>query len=342
MLTQPSKKIILCLLFWGFCFAGLSFAQDLDPSGPIPVTNQHPFYIFFLNPTPDKVDIQESGKLALDLRYAMANINVRQYSYPPDAHYDQVELDMEIHKLDLDFRYGLNEQMDLELDIPYLIFWEGFLDSVVDFFEDSLGVMSPSSRGDWGTNRYKYFLRSDSKTYIDREEGENGIGDTTLFLKYKFIDEQRYLPSMAIRTGIKFPTGSKDNLLGSGEFDYDVGILFQKQISKLFLYFNLDSVFIARPKVLDSMPLDNYMISGFLGMEYFLNKRFSLLFQSGLISTPYPAVDEVTSLQHSPGHIGLGINYKFSQNSSLKFSVIENISSASPDIILQTGLNLKF
>lgn len=143
------KKLKFCLFFLFFYCIGAAFAQ-------------------------------EPGKLSLDSRYTISNINVRQFSFPPASDIDRVELDMEIHKLDFDFRYGLNEKMDLELSVPYLIFWEGFLDSAIDFFEDTLGVKPPSSRGDRGTNRYRYFLRVNSETLIDRESGDGGFGDTTL------------------------------------------------------------------------------------------------------------------------------------------------------------------
>ena len=343
MINFFKKVIFFIILFFSFflSFLNKSLAEEFKPSGPIPVTNQNPFYIFFLNPIPDGVDIPSPKKLIFDLRYTMANVNVRQYSFPPIADKDRVELDMEVHKLDLDCKYKFSERADIRLDIPYLIFWGGFLDTGVEFFEDILFVTPPTSREDSGTNRYKYFLRYSSKTYIDREDTENGFGDINCFIKYKFIDEQRrYLPSAAIRSGVKFPTGSKDDLLGSGKFDYSIGLLFQKQVNKLIMYANFDTVFIERPKVFDSMPLDDYILSGFLGFEYFLNKKISLFFQSSIMSTPYPRVGEVTSLRHPPSNIGLGCNFKFNENTSLKTSIIENCTSASPDITVQAGIKL--
>ncbi|MFH1201563.1 MAG: DUF3187 family protein [Candidatus Omnitrophota bacterium] len=320
-------------------FTNISIAEDLEPSGPLPVTNQHPLYFFFLNPVPDKVEPIEENKLALDLRYTAANVILFQYSYPQN---DSVQLDMEISKIDLAFEYGLNKNIDIQLDIPYLILSGGYLDTVVDFFENHLTVTAPKARKERGTNRYRYYFNYREKIFIDRENPSNGLGDVSLFLKYKFLNEQQYLPAMAIRAGVKFPTGSRHDFLGSGEFDYDVGLLMQKRIHKTFLYFNIDSIFVKKPEVFNTMPLDNKAISCFLGVEYFLNKRFSLLLQSSISTKLFPSVPELTSLNHIPAIIGLGSNYKFSDTVSLKTSVTENCTSASPDIILQAALRIEF
>jgi len=337
------KKIVV-FLFVSFLLlsASAALAQEYQASGPIAVTNQHPFYVYFLNPVPDKVDAVSEDKWTIDLRHTMANINVRQYSYPPAFDHDRVELDMEIHKLDLDFKYAINEKMSLQLNIPYLLFWEGFLDSVITSMEDVLSVTVPSAREDWGMNEHRYFLRYSDKTYIDHQSQENGLGDISCLFKYKLIDQEGSWPSIALRTGIKLPSGSEDELLGSGELDYQLGCLLQKQINKLFLYLNLDAVFIGHPDFLDTMPLDDCMLSGFLGLEYFLNQKLSLLLQGDYLSTPYPKVKEVTSLENPSGHIGFGCNFRLDEKTNLKFSVIENLFSASPDLTLQTALKLKF
>ena len=77
-------------------------------------------------------------------------------------------------------------------------------------------------------------------------------------------------------------------------------------------------------------------------MEYFLNKKHSLLLQSGISSTPYPSVNEVTSLEHPPVHIGFGWNVRFSDETQLKVSLIENGTSASPDLTFHAGIKSKF
>lgn len=339
------RNILLFLAFSYFLLHPFSItyaAKNFEPSGPVPVTNQTPLYIFFLNATPDMPQIQEKGKSDFDIRYTMANINVRQFSYPPARDVDRVELDMEIHKLDLVYTYGLNERLDIRLDAPYLIFWGGFLDSCVEFFEDILNVVAPSSRGDWGRNDYKYFVRYNRQTLIDTEDPENGFGDFISSLKYKLMDEQGLLPAISLRGSIKFPTGSESKFLGSGKFDYGFGVLAQKKIGRLFLFFNSDGIIIAKPDVFKPMAMDKYIISVFLGSEFFFTQKLSMTLQGGVASTPFPEVKLVTSLDHPPGHIGFGLNYKINKSATFKSGVIENVSSASADIMLYTGLDIKF
>lgn len=339
------KKSLLFLIFIYFIFYPILIAyakEDFKPSGPIPITNQNPLYIFFLNPSPDTANVQEKEKLDFDIRYSMANVNIRQSSYHPSYDIDRVELDMEVHKLDLVFTYGLTERSDIQLDVPYLIFWGGLLDNVVDFFEDLLEVTSPSSRGERKANAYKYFVRSSRQTLIDKEDPENGLGDLVCSFKYKLTDERVLLPTLSLRTAIKFPTGSENKLLGSGKFDYDFGILGQKRLGRLYLYCNFDTVFIKKPDVFAPLSLDKYMTSVFLGTEYFFNHKFSLILQGGMSSTPFPKVKLVTSLEHPPVHIGLGINYKINDSLTFKTAIVENGTSAWPDITLYNSIKLKF
>jgi len=340
-----NNRIKLILLLTGVMLYCLlpSYAQENESGlGPIPVTNQNPLYVLFLNPVPEGTGTQSSEKIDFDVRYTMANVNVREYSYPPVNDRDRIELDMEIHKLDLVFSYGLGEQMELELGLPFLFFWEGFLDSFVEVAEDAIHATSPSAREDWGTNSYKYFVKYDNNVLVNRDDNEGGLGDMVCSFKYRLTEDEGRLPSVALRTSLKLPTGSESKLLGSGQTDYSLGLILQKQYGRAVTYLNTDVIFIEKPDVFGTMPFDDQIISGFLGMEYLLSEKTSLLFQGGASTSPFPGVDQVDVLKEAPIHAGFGANHKLSDSVVLQWGFIENITASWPDITLQTNLKWKF
>ena len=51
---------------------------------------------------------------------------------------------------------------------------------------------------------------------------EAGFGDLTLYPRWKFLDQSRFLPSQAVSFAVKFPTADHDRGLGSGATDYDL------------------------------------------------------------------------------------------------------------------------
>ena len=336
------KRILLLVNIMVYCLVPACAEEGEAGFGPIPITNQNPLYVLFLHPVPDNTDTEGAGKIDFDVRYTMANVNVREYSYPPAHDRDRIELDMEIHKLDLVFSYGLGEQMDLELDIPFLFFRGGFLDSFVEAAEDAINAVSPNARQDWGTNDYKYFVKYDNNVLVNRDENEGGLGDVVCSLKYRLIEEESRLPSVALRTSLKLPTGSESKLLGSGAVDYSLGILAQKQYGRTCAYLNTDIVFIEKPNVFGTMPFDDHIVSAFLGMEYLLSEKTSLLFQAGATTSPFPSVDQVDVLKEAPIQAGFGASHKLGDSIVLQWGFIENITASWPDITLQTNLKWKF
>jgi hypothetical protein len=60
------------------------------------------------------------------------------------------------------------------------------------------------------------------------QQGEHGFGDIVLGTKYNFIKESRTLPGISGTFELKLPSASASRGLGTGAFDYDLRIPFQK------------------------------------------------------------------------------------------------------------------
>jgi len=294
---------------------------------------------------PDKAGVTEKDKFDIDADYTVSNITVSCFT-PVSSMYN-INIDAEVSRVTLDLRYGLFENFEAGLEAPYLSLSRGYMDSFVEDFEDAIGARTPRSRIRQGTNNYNYSFIYNNQNLINRKNASDGLGDVVLKAKYRLIEEEEgfFAPNISIRSALKLPTGRKRDLLGSGEFDWGLGVIADKSFSRrMSFYCGLNVVFIQKPDFFSALNMKKEIASGFIGIEYFFTERFSLVAQVSGNTTPYPD-SGTNALDESAGDVGLGINYiwKEKQNVSWRFAFTENINSASsPDVSFNTGWNVGF
>lgn len=341
-------------LFVMMVSAGVSFADETryQPSGPLNVRNQMPLYIFFMAPSPDRAQTLKKGKIKIDTSYQVSNVIIQQHPIWPCQVFDPqgddltyrewyVYIDTEVNRLDLNLSYGVLDNLELTVDIPYFIFADGYLDGFIENFEDTFSFMkTPNARDERERYAYEYEIRNRGKPVIMSTSRPNDFGEASLYLKCKSLEENKWLPAASLRGGIKFPT-TTDGLLGSKKYDYSVGLLLDKNILKrLFIYFNLNWVFLERPDILANLDVFKpHMIHGILGLEYFLTDKTSMLFQATANTTVYDA--GVPSTGRDPVVLTLGFNHNFNNNLSWQIAMDENTNTAAPDFGLFTSLKVK-
>jgi len=314
-------------------------------AGPIPIRNQMPLYLFYLQMEPDRAEVVEQNKFNIDADYTVSNITVSAFT-PATSLYN-INIDAEVSRITLDLRYGIHENLEAGLEVPYMSLSRGYLDSFVEDFEEAIGARTPRSRTRQGSNNYNYSFIYDNQNLINKKNASDGLGDIVLKAKYLLLkeDESYYMPNLSIRSAVKFPTGRKSDLLGSGEFDFGLGVIADKSFFKrICLYCGINVVFIQKPSFFSSLNLKKEMLSGMAGLEYSFTDRFSLVAQVSGNSTPYPS-SGTNVLDESAIDIGLGLNYiwKEKKNVSWRFAVTENYNSASsPDVSLNTGFKVGF
>ncbi|MCX5687137.1 MAG: DUF3187 family protein [Candidatus Omnitrophica bacterium] len=342
--------IILCFLL---CCATNTFAKiDTGPlasleyrAGPIPIRNQMPLYLIYLQMEPDKASVVEQGKFYINTDYTVSNVTVSCFT--PASSLYKIDIDAEISRFTLDLKYGICENAEVGLEVPYLSLSRGYLDGFVEGFEDTVGATTPRSRARQGSYNFNYSFIYNSQDLIKRTNASNGLGDVVLKAKYQILEENRYSfwPNVSLRAAVKLPTGEKRSLLGSGELDYGLSLLLDKAFSKkITVYAEYNFVIIEKPDFFSVLDLKQNIVSGIIGLEYLLTQRFSLVMQATGNTTPYPD-SGTNALDEDAFDVGLGFNYfwKEKQNVSWHFAFTENINSAaSPDVSLNMGWKIGF
>ena len=336
---------VLLFLGKGFLFADNSIQENLSKkSGPITIRNQMPLYLFYLQMIPDKAEIAERNKLTINADYTVSNITVSAFT-PATSLYD-IQIDLEVSRITLDFRYGAYDNLEIGLEVPYISLSKGYLDGLIESIEDGIGARTPRSRQRQGTYGFDYSFKYNGKYLIQQKHSTEGIGDMVFNAKYQLLKEKdRFIPNISIRSAIKLPTAEKDDLLGSGEVDYGFGLIIDKGISgRVFLYAGANLVVIEKPSFFSELDMDGQIYSGMLAMEYFFTKRCAFVAQVSGNTTPYPH-SNTNPLDNDAYELGLGVNYtpKEKDNISWHFAITENIKAASsPDVSLHTGLTWRF
>jgi len=342
--------IILCFLL---CCATDAFAKaGSEPlaslgyrAGPIPIRNQMPLYLIYLQMEPDKASVVEQDKFSVNTDYTVSNVTVSCFT--PASSLYKIDIDAEVSRFTLDLRYGICENAEIGLEVPYISLSRGYLDEFIEGFEDTVGETTPRSRIRQGSYNFNYSFIYDSQNLIKRTNASDGLGDVVLKAKYQILEEDgyRFWPNMSLRAAVKLPTGEKRSLLGSGELDYGVGLLLDKAFSeKITGYAGCNFVIIEKPDFFSVLNLKQNMFSGIIGAEYLLTQRFSLVTQVTGNTTPYPS-SGTNALDEDAFDVGIGFNYfwKEKQNVSWHFAFTENINSAaSPDVSLNMGWKIGF
>ena len=340
-------------LFLNVDFSMAGYEEDepyfMEPGGPAPIRNQMPLYLFYLQMPPDKASVVERDKFLIDADYTVSNITVSAFT-PISSLYD-IQIDMEVNRLTLDFRYGLYDNLEIGIEIPYISLSSGYLDDAIEGFEDGIGARTPRSRERQGSNEFDYSIiynqPGNRQVLISEKTSKQGLGEIVFNAKYQLVKEAWYWawPNISIRSSVKFPTSDKDDLIGSDKFDYGLGLLIDKRFfDRFFVYMGGNTVIIKKPESLDVWDIDNEIYSYMLAFEYFFSKRFSLVTQVSGNTTPYPDSD-TNPLDNNAHDWLLGFNYRLKEKSdvSWRFAVVENISAASsPDVSFNAGLNWEF
>lgn len=329
-------------------FACSAFAEEIKyrPSGPLNVRNQMPLYLFYMSMTPDKAETLKKGTTEIDTSYHVSNTILQQRPWPAQqfglgetTREWWVYIDTEVNRLDLNVSYGISDSLEASVDIPYFIFSEGYLDGFIEDFEDAFSfIKTPNAREEKQRDSFQYDVRNKARRILLNTSEPNDFGEISAYLKYKVLEQTKWLPTTSIRGAVKFPT-TKDEFLGSKKFDYGLGVLLDKNLfQRLFLYGNLNIIFVEKPDILERLDVFKYMAHGVLGAEYFVTDKLSMLFQATANTRLYD--QGVPATTHDPVLLTFGFNYNFRNNASWQLAINENTSSATPDFGIFTSLRI--
>ena len=160
--------------------------------------------------------------------------------------------------------------------------------------------------------------------------------------KYLLLDQGNYRPAVAVRLGLKVPSGDKAKFFGSGHTDVGIGLAIEKRLAQQWnVYSNVNGVF--PTGTVAGLTLDP-IVSGLVAIEYLWTPRISLVTQFDYFSTPYHGTG-AEFLDKGVTEIVGGINMRFARTFLWQLYAVENvdfITGSSADFTLSTLLTYQF
>lgn len=166
--------------------------------------------------------------------------------------------------------------------------------------------------------------------FINFVEGAktDGFDDITLTSKYNFLKENDVFPAASVSLSLKTDSGNNDKSLGTGKREYAVNAIMSKSLNSMAIHFNIGY------SVKDDLPDDNSrdVLTYGLAVEFPLSEKVNLVGEiSGENERRYDFDDNSMS--------GLtGFNYSFNEIMTYDLGFAFEISEASPDFKITTGL----
>ena len=334
-------RICCATLLSIFLCPGAAFPENLwknwqNISGPVSIVNQSPVQLLFLQPVPDRANTLPKGHGYIRLNTTITNTLVSQKSKRYTA-----AVDMEMIRTSLEASYGVLPRLELGLSLPAANYYSGFMDKpileVEKFFGDPRNIREKQD-----ANQFTCFVRKDNKVLISGSNNSTGMGDLVLRAKGKVCDQGDTLPGLSTRVSVKLPTGDKDRAFGSGEVDWGLGLLLQKDIDRISVYLNADVTFPGNAFDDAGVSLNEFYTI-MIGTEYRFTPQFSATGQMNWITRPFRDTG-LEMLDRRIIDILVGLTYRTKKGIFIQTGGIEDIrdscdAGADFTFFLNAGIN---
>jgi Protein of unknown function (DUF3187) len=198
------------------CVAGPAVATE----NWFPVRTHNPFLQIYGLPLFQGAEVAPRGRSAWQLTFDIAN-----HADASGRGGESVTLDGESYYLTLAWRRGITDWLEVGVDVPLTAHEEGVLDNVIEGWHDLFGMTNSKREGP--SNQLHFHYEHPDVPAFDLQQGVSGLGDIRVHAAMPLhwsalgVDD-----ALALRAGIKLPTGDADKLLGSGAVDTYVALYY--------------------------------------------------------------------------------------------------------------------
>lgn len=186
-------------------------AADMEIS-PFRTVNQNPLSLVRALPSDSSSQITPKGHLSSTLVYDLAS-NYRRSV----ASQESLLLDGESDRWTLSAQYGVTDSVEVGIEIPYMVYGGGFLDSFIINWHDRFG-MPQGGRDTAPRDRIKYSYSKSGAQQLRLDSSGSGFGDIVLSAGLKLSEKRTEVrhDTLALRMTVKLPSGDAGELLGDG------------------------------------------------------------------------------------------------------------------------------
>lgn len=197
------------------CLSTPALAADMEIT-PFRTVNQSPLVRIYGLPAETSATVTPSRGFTV----ALVQDVVSDYTVGRSRN-EQIIMDSESYRWTVAARYGIGGRFEAGVEIPYLLYGGGFLDSfIIDWHK--FFSLPQGGRDTAPKDRLLISYRKDGVERLRMEHAGSGIGDVTLTGGMKLYDALTAdsHDSLALRAALKLPSGDSGSLRGSGGTDF--------------------------------------------------------------------------------------------------------------------------
>ncbi|MEQ9465194.1 MAG: DUF3187 family protein [Haliea sp.] len=316
----------------GLAGSMLALPQAVLAADPLYVKNLSPVAGLLGLPSPRAAQLADPGSLQFATHMAIAS----HFAVDSNGR-EAVVLDGETWRLAFDFRYGLAEDWELQLELPVQTHDGGSLDSLIDGWHDLWG-MPDGGRKQVPRDRLNYRYASAAGDF-ELQDSSGGIGDITLALHRTLYRDDRW--QLSAGAGYKFATGRERDFLGSGAED---GFLVLRAGhaapgSRLSWQGQAGYLRAGRYDLPGAVQQRDLWFAG-VGVVWAWRDALSLLLQ--LDSHSAPLDSDLTALGETALLLTAGARWRFSEDWALDLGFVEDVRvETAPDVTFQASLRYR-
>lgn len=301
-----------------------------------PLRNHNPFLQIFGLPPFEAATLAADGALEYDL-----SVDVANHADAGDNAFEEFVVDGETYFLTLSLRRRVSDRLELGLELPLLSHQEGFLDNAIENWHDTFGMSNSKRRGPG--DQLLFLYEGAGSERFELGAPASGLGDIRFSAALSIVEAtETDGVSIAIRSGIKVPTGDPDELLGSGATDVSIGLYASRKYVFGRHGFGL-SGFLGALRLGDGDVLSDIQRSvvpyGGVAATWYATERLGITTQLSAQGAYYDS--DLKELAGDSLQLAVGGDYRLRVSGLvLRFAVVEDVSAnATTDFALHFSLH---
>lgn len=328
------------LLFFLLCCGVPCHAADMEIT-PFRTTNQSPLIQIHGLPAESSAAVAPHNRFIFSLTQDIAN-NYTNSVTPRE----RILLDGESYRWTLAARYGIGRAFEAGIEIPYVLYGGGFLDSFIVDWHRTFNLPQ-GGRDSAPRDRLNFSYEKDGRTRLGMKRAGSGVGDIALTSAMVLHDrrDEGSLDRVALRGSLKLPIGESGSLRGSGSTDFALSLCGEMdnftEWGSLGVYGSLGGMAMSDGDVLRDQQ-ENLVGFGTFGVGWGPAEWISFKVQVNG-HTPFYRGSSLDELSAPSFLLLTGGALRLPGNYLLDLAVSEDVAVAtSPDVVFHLGLSRRF
>lgn len=274
------KRKLICFLF---LLATLGNLRAYEPKGPLHGKNYYVPFIPFYSFPGDGAWTEEKGTLSLRMSGYYLQDMVAEYHYSGSTLIKERFVDYEGFVLEPTVFYTPAETLETGITTRFHGYYGGIFDPVFEGFHSIFGFPN-GGREDYPRGDVYINIVTTSGLDLHLDNPLFALGDTDLYIKWNFLSFS-FMDS-ALFGALKLPTGSMENVSGSGYADLAFSLISDFYFLRRFAFYLENGIVLPGQIFTNSgnpVPPIYHML---VGLEWMATDRFSLLVQFKLNTSP--------------------------------------------------------